>query len=72
MRLVGEIERGIKLPPSRRSNPELRARLHQMNVGDSFITTYGTGSVHMMAKRLGIKCETRSYAGGKIRVWRVA
>lgn len=71
-KFVGEIEHAVPIPPSKRGDGSLRARLASLQPGDSFVTSYSATGCYSMAKTLGIKITYRPQGEGRIRVWRIA
>ena len=69
---VGPISKEVTLPKGHRGNGTLKPQLEKLSVGESFETTFTNSAVHLWAKKLGIRCETRNAGGDHIRVWRVA
>ena len=69
---VGPVVSGVPLPPSGKGDGTLRARLLELGAGQMFETRYSKEAARQMAKKLGIRVETRKLRGGTIGVWRVA
>lgn len=69
--LIGRIEDGVEIPPSKRGQGLLKPHMERLAVGQSFETSYSNSAVHRAAKELDIRVETRRLSTGVMRVWRV-
>ena len=72
-KFIGEILKGVPIPPSARSNGALRTRMEQMAAGDCFQTEYSKEAVRDMGHKLGFNVVTRRDPKNEkvIGVWRV-
>lgn len=65
-----KIETGIPAPTRRQQDTGVTAALRSMKVGDSFVHSE-RGSLHQIARQIGLHLATRKQEDGSYRIWRI-